>query len=132
MMFSPLGIRCFIYTLIILQIIPNDFLSTKCARRPEARASLKLMWVQNLQLTDSCLRRCASLISKPDIQDFEGLRASAMWVRRALQRAEPRALIGFKGRCVGGAVMCWFLAQSQTLLFFAPNARRARCGDAND
>ena len=31
--------------------------------------------------------------SKPDIQDIEGLQASAMWVRRALQRAEPRALI---------------------------------------
>ena len=60
----------------------------------------------DLHLTDTCLRRCASLISKPDIQDFEGLQASAMWVRRALQRAEPRAPLGFQRAMRGQGDRC--------------------------
>ena len=54
----------------------------------------------------ACLRRCPSLNRQTETRIQRGLQARAMWVRRALQRAEPGAPLGSKRANRGQAVRC--------------------------
>ena len=54
------------------------------------------------------LRRCASLNSKSKIRIPKYLQASAMWVRRALQRVEPRAATRINAAMRGPCVRCCY------------------------
>ena len=66
-----------------------------------------------LHLTVASSRRCPS----PNKQTRSVCRARAMWVRRALQRAEPERPIGFQGLSAGGFVRRWIGAILNTFLF---------------
>ena len=77
------------------------------------------------RLTFTCMRRCPSLNKQTEIRISRGLQARAMWVRRALQRAEPRAHLGFKGDASYRVLSAGF-GPHYTFLYFALNARRAK------